>query len=96
MRLVNELIDAFVDQEEIDFARQFTIPFPSQVILTLLGLPLEELPMLLRLKDGIIRPHHVVGTSSGDAKAAAYKESHHGGDLRLFLRHAGRPTVRHL
>ncbi len=75
VRLVNELIDAFVDQEEIDFARQFTIPFPSQVILTLLGLPLEELPMLLRLKDGIIRPHHVVGTSLGDAKAAAYKEA---------------------
>src|SRR5881275_819626 len=28
--LVNELIDAFVDEREIDFAKQFSVPFPSQ------------------------------------------------------------------
>src|SRR5215510_14821366 len=59
--LVNQLIDGFGDSGEIDFATQFSIPFPSQVFLTLLGLPLEELPGLLRMKDGIIRPGHVVG-----------------------------------
>src|SRR5262245_53132303 len=30
-RLVNDLIDRFVDEDEIDFCRQFSIPFPSQV-----------------------------------------------------------------
>ena len=60
-KLVNDLIDGFVDDDEIDFARQFSIPFPSQVFLTLLGLPLDELPTFLKMKDGIIRPSHVVG-----------------------------------
>ena len=33
-RLVNDLIDGFVDHDEIDFTAQFSIPFPSQVFLT--------------------------------------------------------------
>ena len=37
------------------------MPFPSQVFLTLLGLPLDELPTFLTMKDGIIRPDHVIG-----------------------------------
>ena len=41
--LVNHLIDQFVDRGEVDFAREFSVPFPSQVFLTLLGLPLDEL-----------------------------------------------------
>ena len=35
--LVNDLIDGFDDRDEIDFAAEFSIPFPSQVFLTLLG-----------------------------------------------------------
>ena len=46
-RLVNDLIDGFVDDDEIDFAAQFSIPFPSQVFLTLFGLPLDDLPTFL-------------------------------------------------
>jgi cytochrome P450 len=41
--LVNDLIDGFIDRGEVDFAAEFSIPYPSQVFLTLLGLPLEEL-----------------------------------------------------
>src|SRR5580700_9582641 len=33
-RLVNDLIDAFVDRGDVDFAREFSVPFPSQVFLT--------------------------------------------------------------
>ena len=62
-RLVNQLIDGFESSSEIDFARQFSVPFPSQVFLTLLGLPLEELPRFLEMKDGIIRPAQVLGTA---------------------------------
>ncbi len=40
---VNDLIDGFIDRGEVDFAKEFSVPFPSQVFLTLLGLPLEEL-----------------------------------------------------
>jgi len=64
--LVNELIDGFADEDEIDFTQQFSVPFPSQVFLTLLGLPSQELPTFLRMKDGIIRPDHVAGAPRGD------------------------------
>jgi cytochrome P450 len=63
--LANELIDAFVTDDEIDFSQQFSIPLPSQVFLTMLGLPLGELPRFLRMKDGIIRPDQVAGEARG-------------------------------
>jgi cytochrome P450 len=72
-KLVNELIDGFADRGECDFAQEFSIPFPSQVFLTLLGLPLEDLPTFLRMKDGIIRPDHVVGKPRDDAEVVAYQ-----------------------
>lgn len=63
--LVNDLIDRFIDRGKVDFAAEFSVPFPSQVFLTLLGLPLDELPTFLRMKDGIIRPDQVTGTPYG-------------------------------
>ena len=38
-KLVNDLMDRFEGRDEIDFAAEFSIPFPSHVFLTLLGLP---------------------------------------------------------
>lgn len=61
-RLANELIDGFIDEDEIDFVTRFSLPYPSQVFLTMLGLPLGDLPRLLDMKDGIIRPHIKLGT----------------------------------
>jgi cytochrome P450 len=60
-RRVNGLIDEFIERGEVDFASEFSIPFPSLAFLTLLGLPLDELPRFLKMKDGIIRPDQVVG-----------------------------------
>jgi len=54
--LVHELVDRFVGDGECDLVPSFTIPLPSQVFLTLLGLPLDDLPSFLAMKDGIIRP----------------------------------------
>jgi cytochrome P450 len=71
--LVNDLIDRFIDRGEVDFAKEFSIPFPSQVFLTLLGLPLDELPRFLKMKDGIIRPDQVTGEPYGSAKMQAYQ-----------------------
>jgi cytochrome P450 len=73
--LVNELIDTFVDDDEIDFTQQFSIPFPSRVFLTMFGLPLEELPRFLRMKDGIIRPDHVVGRERGHPETDAHQQA---------------------
>jgi cytochrome P450 len=73
--LVNHLLDEFGDADEIDFAKQFSVPFPSQVFLTLFGLPLDDLPALLRMKDGIIRPNVVVGKPVRHPEAEAYQRA---------------------
>jgi cytochrome P450 len=73
-RLVNELIDGFVDEDEIDFAARFSVPFPSQVFLTLFGLPLGDLPTFLGMKDGVIRPDHVVGHEYGHPETEAHQQ----------------------
>jgi cytochrome P450 len=72
--LVNQLIDAFIDEDEIDFVRQFSVPFPSQVFLTMLGLPLGELPRFLRMKDGIIRPDRLTGEPRGHPATDAFQQ----------------------
>jgi cytochrome P450 len=71
-KLTNELIDSFVQQKEIDFAKQFSTLLPTQLFLAILGLPLEELPYFLRLKDGAIRPHDVVGKPMDDPETRAF------------------------
>jgi cytochrome P450 len=73
--LVNGLIDGFVDDAEIDFTRQFSLPFPSQVFLTMFGLPLGELPRFLEMKDGVIRPDHVVGHEFGHPETEAHQQA---------------------
>ncbi len=72
--LVNLLIDRFIDKGEVDFAKEFSVPFPSQVFLTLLGLPLDELDRFLTMKDGIIRPDHVTGKPYGTEPVVAYQQ----------------------
>ncbi len=73
-RLVNDLIDVFIDEDEIDFTERFSIPFPSRVFLTMFGLPMEELPRFLEMKDGIIRPGHVVGQEYGHPDVDTYQQ----------------------
>jgi cytochrome P450 len=72
--LVNHLIDGFIEDGQVDFAQRFSIPFPSQVFLTLLGLPLDELDTFLTMKDGIIRPDHVTGKLYGSREAQDYQQ----------------------
>ncbi len=73
--LVNDLLDGFDGRTEIDFAREFSIPYPSQVFLTLLGLPMDELPRFLAMKDGIIRPDHVTGAEWGSEQMHAHQQA---------------------
>jgi len=69
----DELIDTFVERGQVDFSKEFSTLFPTRVFLGLLGLPVEELPTFLRLKDGIIRPHMVVGNAYGSPESKAYQ-----------------------
>jgi cytochrome P450 len=71
----DELIDAFIDRGEVDFSKEFSTLFPTRVFLGLLGLPIEELPTFLTMKDGIIRPHMVIGSTFGSAETKAYQRA---------------------
>lgn len=74
VRLVNDLIDRFAGDEEIDFSKQFSTPYPSQVFLTMFGLPMDELPRFLAMKDGVIRPNVVTGHDFGHPDTEAHQQ----------------------
>jgi cytochrome P450 len=52
----NALIDTFVDRGSCDFTKEFGVPYPSIVFLGIMGLPVEDLDLFIRLKDGIMHP----------------------------------------
>ena len=56
----NDLIDAFIERGACDFSTELAVPLPCSTFLSLLGLPLDELGSLVRWKDIMIRPEHVV------------------------------------
>jgi cytochrome P450 len=72
--LVNQLIDGFAGEREIDFVERFSTPFPSQVFLTMFGLPMEDLGIFLGMKDGVIRPDKVTGQPLGDPVTEAHQQ----------------------
>ena len=47
-RVVNELIDTFIDEGRTDLVRSVTFNFPVQVIARILGLPREDYPVFQR------------------------------------------------
>jgi cytochrome P450 len=47
-RIANELIDRFAPDGRADLVRQFTFPYPTQIIASLLGLPREDYPQFQR------------------------------------------------
>jgi cytochrome P450 len=45
-RVVNELIDTFIDENEIEFVSRFAEPLPVSIITTMLGFPLTDVHQL--------------------------------------------------
>jgi len=54
-RQAGELIDAIVTKGECEVMADLASPFPSQVFLTLFGLPLEDRDRLVRWKEAILQ-----------------------------------------
>jgi cytochrome P450 len=73
--VAGELIDGLVGEEEIDFAARFSVPFPAQVLTTILGLPTDDLAWLLDLKEGVIRPDRTLGKPLEDPEVLAYQSN---------------------
>ena len=53
--LANDLIDGFAWEGKVEFHDRFAVPLPCKIFLDVLGLPQEDLPRLLELKDGVLR-----------------------------------------
>jgi cytochrome P450 len=70
-KLVNELIDNFIDRGECVFDEELAVPLPSGVFLSLMGLPAEDADKLLAFKDGILRPGYREGIDLEDLEAVS-------------------------
>jgi len=72
---VDELIDGFIERGEVDFSKEFSKLYPTRVFLGLLGLPVDELPTFLVMKDGIIRPNVVIDSTYASPETKAYQQA---------------------
>jgi cytochrome P450 len=52
----NHFIDTFIDKGECEYHDAFAVPFPSSIFLELMGLPWEDLDVLLSFKDAFLHP----------------------------------------
>ena len=49
--LAHRMIDGFIDRHEVDAYREWCEPLPSQIFLSIMGLPMEDLPGFLHFKE---------------------------------------------
>ncbi len=74
-RHAHELVDAFVDRGHCELNREFAVPLPCTAFLSLMGLPQSDLPLFLRLKDGIIRPQALLENPTPEGMLALRVET---------------------
>ncbi len=53
--LANELIDGFIERDEVELHAAFCVPLPSTIFLTLFGMPLDDMDQLIEFKDRILK-----------------------------------------
>ena len=73
--LAQTLIDEFAAKGEVEFYEAFCVPLPSQIFLSQLGLPLDDVPFLIWVKDGIIRPVDEEHAKSAGPKLIEYLDA---------------------
>jgi cytochrome P450 len=78
-RQAGELIDAIKERGECEILADVAVPFPSQVFLTLFGLPLEDRDRLVQWKDSILE---FADPASGEPAPEALA---HGLELYTYL-----------
>jgi cytochrome P450 len=66
-RLADELIDGFVADGRTELHSSFCQPLPSQIFLSIMGIPLSDLDYFVAFKDGILR--HDMDESPVEAEA---------------------------
>lgn len=71
-RVGNELIDRFVARGRADLVKEFTFPYPTQIIAGLLGLPREDYPQFQRWSISLLS--FTINPERGRAASAALEE----------------------
>jgi len=71
-RVANELIDRFVERGRADLVREFTFPYPTQIIAGLLGLPRADYPQFQRWSISLLSI--IVNRERAIAASAALRE----------------------
>jgi cytochrome P450 len=69
--LAIELIDGFIDRGECDVVADFAVPLPTQVFLTLFGLPQSDRERLIAWKEALLRAVGVSGAEPPPDSAVA-------------------------
>src|SRR5262249_49507616 len=68
----NELIDLFADRGSADLVKEFTFPYPTQIIAGLLGLPREDYPQFQRWSISLLS--FTINPERGRAASKALQE----------------------
>lgn len=68
----NQLIDQFADRGRADLSREFTFPYPTQIIASLLGLPRKDYPQFQRWSVSLLS--FVFNRERGLAASGALRE----------------------
>jgi len=55
-RIVNELIDEWIDLSEVEYMEAFAVPLPVRVITTMMGFPLSDIPDLKKWSEAWVAP----------------------------------------
>jgi cytochrome P450 len=71
-RVGNELIDRFADKGRADLVKEFTFPYPTQIIAGLLGLPREDYPQFQRWSISLLS--FIINPERGRAASVALRE----------------------
>jgi cytochrome P450 len=72
LRVADELIDRFADRGHAELVREFTFPYPTQIIAGLLGLPREDYPQFQRWSISLLS--FTVNRERGIAASAALRD----------------------
>src|SRR5512145_3309723 len=71
-RVANDLIDRFAERGRAELVREFTFPYPTQIIAGLLGLPREDYPQFQRWSISLLS--FTVNRERGIAASEALRE----------------------
>jgi cytochrome P450 len=71
-RVGNELIDGFAGRGRADLVKEFTFPYPTQIIAGLLGLPREDYPQFQRWSISLLS--FIINPERGRAASEALRE----------------------